>query len=39
MFSYYGAKTKIINLYPASLHEHIVEPFAGLARYCAPRVI
>lgn len=33
MFSYYGAKTKIIDKYPAPLHDAIVEPFAGSARY------
>lgn len=33
MFSYYGAKTKIINLYPEPIYNKIVEPFAGSARY------
>ena len=33
MFSYYGAKTKIVDLYPAPTHSTIVEPFAGSARY------
>lgn len=33
MFSYYGAKTKIIDRYPAPLHDRIIEPFAGSARY------
>ncbi len=33
MFSYYGAKTKIVNKYPEPLHETIIEPFAGSARY------
>jgi len=33
MWSYYGAKTNIIDLYPAPVHEKIIEPFAGTARY------
>lgn len=33
MFSYYGAKTKLVNMYPAPIHNTIVEPFAGSARY------
>ena len=33
MFSYYGSKSKIINKYPAPLHDKIIEPFAGSARY------
>ncbi len=33
MFSYYGAKTKIVNYYPAPTKEIIIEPFAGSARY------
>lgn len=33
MFSYYGAKTKIIDRYPAPKHDLIIEPFAGSARY------
>ena len=33
MFSYYGAKTKIITKYPAPQFTRIVEPFAGSARY------
>ena len=33
MFSYYGAKTKIVAKYPAPLYDTIVEPFAGSARY------
>jgi hypothetical protein len=33
MFSYYGAKTKIVDIYPAPTYDHIVEPFAGSARY------
>lgn len=33
MWSYYGAKTNIIDLYPAPKHDKIIEPFAGSARY------
>ena len=33
MFSYYGAKTKIVDLYPQPKYNKIVEPFAGSARY------
>lgn len=33
MFSYFGAKTKIIDLYPRPVYDSIVEPFAGSARY------
>jgi len=33
MFSYYGSKSRIVHLYPAPLHEKIIEPFAGSARY------
>jgi len=33
MFSYYGAKTKIINHYPSPTKDTIIEPFAGSARY------
>lgn len=33
MFSYYGSKSKIINKYPEPLYDHIIEPFAGSARY------
>lgn len=33
MWSYYGAKTNIIDLYPAPKHDLIIEPFAGTARY------
>jgi site-specific DNA-adenine methylase len=33
MFSYYGAKTKIIHNYPPPEYDHIIEPFAGSARY------
>lgn len=33
MWSYYGAKTNIIHLYPPPRHDKIIEPFAGTARY------
>jgi site-specific DNA-adenine methylase len=33
MFSYYGSKSKIVNLYPPPKHDRIIEPFAGSARY------
>lgn len=33
MFSYYGAKTNVIDSYPAPDHDNIIEPFAGSARY------
>ncbi len=33
MFSYLGSKSKIAHLYPAPLHDTIIEPFAGSARY------
>jgi len=33
LFSYYGAKTKIIKHYPKPTYKTIVEPFAGSARY------
>jgi hypothetical protein len=33
MWSYYGAKTNIIDLYPKQKHDLIIEPFAGTARY------
>lgn len=33
MWSYYGSKSKVINYYPAPLHNKIIEPFAGSARY------
>jgi hypothetical protein len=33
MWSYYGAKTKIVDLYPKPKHGVIVEPFCGSARY------
>jgi site-specific DNA-adenine methylase len=33
MFSYYGAKTKVVGYYPAPTKDTIIEPFAGSARY------
>jgi len=33
MFSYYGSKSKLVNLYPAPKYDLIIEPFAGSARY------
>lgn len=33
MFSYYGSKSKIIDLYPPPVCDKIIEPFAGSARY------
>jgi len=33
VFSYYGSKSKIIDLYPAPKYGKIIEPFAGSARY------
>lgn len=33
MFSYYGSKSKIVDLYPSPKHGKIIEPFAGSARY------
>jgi site-specific DNA-adenine methylase len=33
MWSYYGAKTNIVNAYPKPKHDKIIEPFAGSARY------
>src|SRR6185369_4284263 len=33
MWSYYGAKTNIVHLYPKPMHDKIIEPFAGTARY------
>jgi hypothetical protein len=33
MFSYYGSKSKIVDLYPPPKHGKIIEPFAGSARY------
>lgn len=33
MFSYYGSKSRVVDLYPAPKHGKIIEPFAGSARY------
>lgn len=33
MWSYYGAKTNLVKLYPPPKHGKIIEPFAGSARY------
>lgn len=33
MWSYYGSKSKIVDLYPPPKHNKIIEPFAGSARY------
>lgn len=33
MWSYYGAKTNIVKLYPKPRYDKIIEPFAGTARY------
>ena len=33
MFSYYGSKTKLAKLYPPPIHDIVVEPFAGAAKY------
>lgn len=33
MWGYYGAKTNIIDLYPAPKHDKVIEPFCGSARY------
>lgn len=33
MFSYYGSKSKVIDLYPSPRYDRIIEPFAGSARY------
>lgn len=33
MWSYYGSKSKIVNLYPPPKYGKIIEPFAGSARY------
>lgn len=33
MWSYYGAKTNVVNLYPPPRYAKIIEPFAGSARY------
>jgi len=33
VFSYYGSKSKIVKRYPKPIHNTIIEPFAGSARY------
>lgn len=33
MWSYYGAKTNVVDFYPAPKHDTLIEPFAGSARY------
>jgi site-specific DNA-adenine methylase len=33
MWGYYGSKSKVINHYPAPIHDLIIEPFAGTAQY------
>ena len=33
MFSFFGSKSKIVNLYPPPKFPRIIEPFAGSARY------
>jgi 16S rRNA G966 N2-methylase RsmD len=33
MWSYYGSKSKLVDLYPKPKHDLIIEPFAGSARY------
>lgn len=33
MWSYYGSKTNVVDLYPPPKHGRIIEPFAGTARY------
>lgn len=33
MFSYYGSKSKLVDLYPPPMYDTIIEPFAGSARY------
>lgn len=33
MWSYYGSKSKIVDLYPPPVYGKIIEPFAGTARY------
>jgi site-specific DNA-adenine methylase len=33
MWSYYGAKTNVVNWYPKPKFDKIIEPFAGSARY------
>lgn len=33
MFSFFGSKSKIVNLYPEPKYDSIIEPFCGSARY------
>lgn len=33
MWSYYGSKTNLVDLYPAPIYDTIIEPFAGAAKY------
>jgi site-specific DNA-adenine methylase len=33
MFSYFGSKSKLVELYPKPQYDKIIEPFAGSARY------
>lgn len=33
MWSYYGSKTNLAALYPKPIHDTIIEPFAGAAKY------
>lgn len=33
MWSYYGSKTTLVDLYPAPIYDTIIEPFAGAAKY------
>lgn len=33
MWSYYGSKSRVVHLYPRPIHNKIIEPFAGSARY------
>ena len=33
MWSYYGSKANVVDLYPKPKHGKVIEPFAGSARY------
>src|SRR5688572_15084822 len=33
MWSYYGAKSSLVDYYPAPKHNRLIEPFAGTAKY------
>ena len=33
MWSYYGSKTKLVDLYPPPKTDKIIEPFCGSAKY------